>query len=52
MRSQLIVDRMLVFQASNVLYDERFHHGVNIIHGSNGSGKSTLADFIFFGDAI
>jgi len=40
---------MLVFQASNVLYDERFHHGVNIIHGSNGSGKSTLADFIFFG---
>ncbi|WP_028967922.1 AAA family ATPase [Sphingomonas phyllosphaerae] len=49
MRSQLIVDRMLVVQASNVLYDERFHHGVNIIHGSNGSGKSTLADFIFFG---
>jgi len=49
MRSQLIVDRMLVYQASNVLYDERFHHGVNILHGSNGSGKSTLADFIFFG---
>lgn len=49
MRSQLIVDRMLVYQASNVLYDERFHHGVNIIHGSNGSGKSTLADYIFFG---
>ncbi|RUT24846.1 hypothetical protein C0V97_14045 [Asaia sp. W19] len=49
MRSQLIVDRMLVYQASNVLYDERFHRGVNIIHGSNGSGKSTLADFIFFG---
>lgn len=49
MRSQLIVDRMLVYQASNVLYDERFHHGVNIIHGSNGSGKSTLADFLFFG---
>lgn len=49
MRSQLIVDRMLVYQASNVLYDERFHQGVNIIHGSNGSGKSTLADFLFFG---
>lgn len=40
---------MLVYQASNVLYDERFHRGVNIIHGSNGSGKSTLADYIFFG---
>lgn len=49
MRSQLIIDRMLVYRASNVLYDERFHHGVNIIHGSNGSGKSTIADFIFFG---
>jgi hypothetical protein len=48
-RSQLIVDRMLVYQASNVLYDQQFHHGVNIIHGSNGSGKSTLADYIFFG---
>lgn len=49
MSSQLIIDRMLVYQASNVLYDERFHSGVNIIHGSNGSGKSTLTDFIFFG---
>lgn len=49
MRSQLILDRMLVYQASKVLYDEKFHNGVNIIHGSNGSGKSSLADFIFFG---
>lgn len=40
---------MLVTRGSHVLYDEQFHAGVNIIHGSNGSGKSTLADFIFFG---
>lgn len=31
------------------MYDEPFHEGLNIIHGSNGSGKSTLADFLFFG---
>ena len=43
------IERMLVTRGTNVLYDEAFHAGVNIIHGSNGSGKSTLADFIFFG---
>lgn len=43
------IERMLVTRGSNILYDEAFHAGVNIIHGSNGSGKSTLADFIFFG---
>lgn len=49
MMSFLVLDRMLVTRGSSVLYDECFHAGVNIIHGSNGSGKSTLADFIFFG---
>jgi AAA domain len=43
------IERMLVTRGTRVLYDEPFHAGVNIIHGSNGSGKSTLADFIFFG---
>lgn len=43
------IERMLVTRGAHVLYDEAFHAGVNIIHGSNGSGKSTLADFIFFG---
>ena len=49
MSASLRLDRMLVTRGSHVLYDEAFHAGVNIIHGSNGSGKSTLADFIFFG---
>lgn len=43
------IEQLLVTRGSHVLYDEKFHAGVNIIHGSNGSGKSTLADFIFFG---
>lgn len=49
MISSLHIDRMLVTRGSHVLYDELFHHGVNIIHGSNGSGKSSIADFMFFG---
>jgi hypothetical protein len=43
------IERTLVTRATHILYDEVFHQGVNIIHGSNGSGKSTIADFIFFG---
>lgn len=49
MTSRMILDRMLVTRGSNVMYDEAYHAGINIIHGSNGSGKSTIADFIFFG---
>lgn len=49
MSAFLRIERMLITRGANVLYDELFHAGVNIIHGSNGSGKSTLADFIYFG---
>jgi hypothetical protein len=44
----LQIERMLVTRGPHTLYDETFHQGVNIIHGSNGSGKSSIADFIFF----
>ncbi|WP_084294422.1 ATP-binding protein [Leisingera aquimarina] len=49
MTSRLRLNRLLVTRGSSALYDETFHDGVNIIHGSNGGGKSTIADFIFFG---
>lgn len=49
MIASLMIERMLVTRGPHVLYDEAFHRGVNIIHGSNGSGKSSIADFIFFG---
>ncbi|WP_177218340.1 AAA family ATPase [Caulobacter sp. UNC279MFTsu5.1] len=48
MTGLLKINRLSVHRNQNILYDEVFHSGVNIIHGSNGSGKSTIADFIYF----
>jgi predicted nuclease with TOPRIM domain len=48
MRACLILSRLVVMRRGRALFDQRFHTGVNIIHGDNGSGKTTIADFIFF----
>ena len=45
----LIVKRLVVKRGVAVLYDEAFHHGVNVIRGDNSSGKSTILNFLFFG---
>ena len=47
-RRNLQLNRLRVLRKGGVVYDQRFHEGVNIIRGQNGSGKSTIADFIFF----
>lgn len=48
MKALLRLNRLRITRNAHILYDQKFHDGVNIIHGSNGSGKSTIADFIFF----
>jgi hypothetical protein len=48
MTAHLKLNRLTVYRSGRALYDERYHAGVNIIHGDNGSGKSTIADFIFY----
>lgn len=43
------VSRLHVTGAGRVVYDEKFHPGMNIIRGENSSGKSTIMDFLFYG---
>ena len=46
--SFLRLNRLRVSGGGSIVYDEKFHKGINIIRGQNGSGKSTIADFIFY----
>lgn len=48
MSSILKLNRLIVMKSGQRAYDQKFHSGLNIIHGSNGSGKSSILDFIFF----
>lgn len=48
-RPNIRVDRLVVFSRGNIVFDERFHGGLNIIRGENSSGKSTIMDFLFYG---
>lgn len=48
MTARLKLNRLSVHRNNRVMYDQRFHAGVNILHGDNGSGKSTVTDFIYF----
>lgn len=46
--SHFRINRLRVIGRGKLLYDQKFHEGVNIIRGQNGSGKSTISDFIFY----
>lgn len=49
MMNNLHLNRLIVYTNNGeVAYDEKFHHGINIICGDNSSGKSTITHFIFF----
>src|SRR5271163_3695792 len=45
----LLVSRLVIEANGRPVYDEGFHHGLNIIRGENSSGKSTILNFIFYG---
>lgn len=49
MAINLFVNRLYVLtEDKQVAYDERFHHGINIIRGNNSSGKSTITQLLFY----
>ena len=46
--ARLLVNRFVVCKSERLVYDERFHEGVNIIRGVNGTGKSTVVDLLSY----
>lgn len=49
MHNNLFINRLLIISTNGkIVYDEKFHKGVNIIRGANSSGKSTVSHFIFY----
>ena len=49
MQNNLFLNRLIIVtDEGKTAYDEKYHRGVNIIHGQNSSGKSTIVRFIFF----
>ena len=49
MCNNLLLNRLLIYtRDGKIAYDEKFHHGVNIIRGENSSGKSTITHFMFY----
>jgi len=45
----LFIRRLIVHAQQVIVFDEKFHDGLNILRGENSSGKSTILNFIFFG---
>ena len=48
LKPSLFLNRLVIKKQQDIVYDEKFHNGVNIIRGDNSSGKSTIMELIFF----
>ena len=44
----LLVRRLVVLRGSQVVYEAKFHDGVNVLTGENSSGKSTILAFLLY----
>jgi len=48
LKPTLLVARLVIKRSQHVVFDEKFHAGVNIIRGENGSGKTTVVESIIY----
>lgn len=47
--TKLIIDRVVIKSNAKKVYDQIYHHGINVIRGDNGTGKSTIVELISYG---
>ncbi|GAB3535094.1 SMC family protein [Photobacterium alginatilyticum] len=45
---RLKLNRFIAIKENQIMYDEHFHDGINVIRGEHSVGKSTLLDLIFY----
>ncbi len=45
--STFFIKRFLIAKSGKLVFDQKFHLGVNIIRGANSVGKSTIMDLLF-----
>lgn len=45
----LRVSKLIATKNSSYMYDEDFHHGINILSGCNGGGKTSIIQLLVFG---
>lgn len=48
-KTTLCIEKVIVKAGSKVVYEEKFHEGLNVIRGHNGTGKSTVMELISYG---
>lgn len=45
----LRVTRLIVTKNNRYMYDEEFHHGINVLSGCNGGGKTSIIQLLVYG---
>lgn len=47
-RPTLILNQLVITRNSQVVYNQKFHKGLNVIYGKNSYGKTCIMDMIFY----